>query len=114
MSHALNSYLRTHRKRKCLSQEELAYLLGFATPAKVSRHELLQRRPDLQTAFGCQVLFNAPAHEIFPGFYAEVEQSVLTRAHSLHGKLESGFKSARTMHKIEFLAILLSRGDIAH
>ena len=114
MSYALNSYLRTHRKRKCLSQEELAYLLGFSSPAKVSRHEMLRRHPDLQTAFGCQVLFDAPAHEVFPGFYAKVEQTVIIRAQSLHEKLESGFKSARTMHKIEFLNALLSRSDTAH
>src|ERR1700680_3981767 len=42
-------YLRSYRRQAHLSQKELAYLLGAATPAKVSRYESGLRIPSLES-----------------------------------------------------------------
>lgn len=111
MSFALDNYLRTYRRRACLSQEELSYLLGLSSDTKISRIERRHRKPDLETAFACQSIFSVPAHEMFPGFYAEVEQTIITRARSLRKKLEQCPQNAKTKHKIEQLDDLLRRAD---
>jgi len=42
MSHKLQNYLRTYRKRNSLSQDEMAFLLGCQSGTKVSRMSDLQ------------------------------------------------------------------------
>src|SRR5258708_38807061 len=46
----LHNYLRAHRKRLGLSQDEVAYLLGAESGAKVCRYERLVRGASLETA----------------------------------------------------------------
>ena len=67
MAHRLPNYLRTHRKRAGLSQDEVAFLLGCRSGAKVSRYERLARRLSLETAFAYEALFGVPARELFAG-----------------------------------------------
>ena len=55
MSHKLQNYLRTYRKRSGLSQDEVAFLLGCQTGAKVSRYEPFARKPSLETLFAYEV-----------------------------------------------------------
>src|SRR5437867_3213533 len=81
------SYLRTYRKRGDLTQSEVAFLLGCESGTKLSRYERLVRQPNLKTAFACQAIFGIPAHEMFPGLYAEVEQTLAKRAHQLSERL---------------------------
>src|SRR5881227_3237850 len=45
----LPNYIRTYRKRSCLTQDEVAFLLGSKSGASVSRHERFKQTPDLQT-----------------------------------------------------------------
>lgn len=87
MSQRTHNYLRTHRKRAGLTQDELALLLGCKSGTKVSRYERLTREPNLETAFACQAIFGVPAHELFPGIYQNVEQIIKKRAELLKEKL---------------------------
>ena len=107
----MDSYLRTYRKHSCFSQNELAFLFGHSSDTKISRVERRHRQPDIEMVFGSVVIFKKPAHEIFPGFYAEVEQAIITRARSLRKKLEQSPQNAKTKHKIELLNNLLKRAD---
>ena len=74
MESRIPSYLRTYRKRYGLTQDEVAFLLGCQSGTKVSRFERLARKPNLETALACEVVFGIPAHELFPRAYAEVEK----------------------------------------
>jgi transcriptional regulator with XRE-family HTH domain len=87
MSQRTHNYLRAHRKRTGLTQDELALLLGCKDGTKVSRYERLCRAPNLETAFACQAILGVPAHELFPGIYQNVEHVIKERAEQLKKKL---------------------------
>ena len=80
---SLSNYLRTHRKRLALSQEEVAFLVGakgMEKGIKVSRDENHAREPSLQTALAYEVIYGTPVRELFAGLYARVERQVGKRA----------------------------------
>ena len=88
MTHKLPNYLRVHRKRAGLSQDEVAQLLGHLSGAHLSRYENFRYTPALAAAFAFEVIFQAPARDLFAGVYQEVEQSVVSRAGFLVRRLE--------------------------
>ena len=53
----------------------------------------------------CQVVFGIPAHELFPGVFAEVEKTVTERARQLSVRLqeERGPGSSGVRHKLAML-----------
>ena len=80
---SLSNYLRTHRKRLALSQEEVAFLLGvngMEKAIKVSRDENFVREPSLQFALAYEAIYGTPVRELFAGLYEQVEQKVAERA----------------------------------
>ena len=89
MAHRLPNYLKTYRKRAGLSQDEVAFLLGCRSGAKVSRYERLARRPSLETAFAYEAVFGVPARELFAGVFEKVEEQIKKRARVLAGKLNA-------------------------
>lgn len=102
---SLSNYLRTHRKRLSLSQEEVAFLLGargMDKGIKVSRDENHVRKVNLETALAYQVIYGIPVGELFAGLYAKVEQEVMERAKFLrHRKTgKSNPKRAETIAKL--------------
>ena len=107
------SYLRTHRKRGGLTQNEMAFLLGCQSGTKISRFERLARRPNLRTALACQVIFGIPAHELFPGVFAEVEKHVSERARLLLDRLRADRKQDHTglRHKLAVLKAIAAAAE---
>ena len=87
MPQKLKSYLKTHRKRAGLTQDQLAFLLGCRCGVQISQYERLAKDPGLKTAFAFQLLFGVPAHEIFPGIYQRVQEDTLIRVQLLSQKL---------------------------
>jgi transcriptional regulator with XRE-family HTH domain len=83
MARKLDNYLKTHRKRAGLSQDEVAFLVGMSSGARVSRYERARRLPSLETAFAYQALFDLPLKELFPGVYNTVTHKMQKRAHVL-------------------------------
>lgn len=71
-SHSLQNYLRMYRKRAGLSQDEVAFLLGVKSGAKVSRYERRRRVPPLETALAYEAIFRIPVRELFLGTYEQV------------------------------------------
>ena len=83
---SLSNYLRTHRKRLTLSQEEVAFLIGvkgMSKAIKVSRDENLAREPSLHTALAYEVIYGTPIRKLFPSLYGQIEREVAERARFL-------------------------------
>lgn len=103
------NYLLTYRKRSALSQEEVAYLLGSRSGAKVCRYERFFREPGLQTALAYEVIFDRSVSELFPALFEKAQMEVRARAKKLEAKA-SGVNSTRlAARKREALASILSR-----
>lgn len=101
--HKLPNYLRTYRKRAGLTQDEMAYLLGCRSGAKVSRYEHFSRQPNLKTVFAYQIIFHVPADKLFPGIYHEIEDITSERTKLLSHRLEKAQRNRITARKIEVL-----------
>jgi transcriptional regulator with XRE-family HTH domain len=104
----LPNYLRMHRKRASLSQDEVAFLLGCQTGAKVSRYERFSRQPNVETVFACEVIFGIPARELFAGVYQKVEETIKQRAQVLAGKLNAGKPDRFKRRKLDKLTAISS------
>jgi transcriptional regulator with XRE-family HTH domain len=83
VSSQLPNYLLSNRKRLALSQDEVAFLLGTKSGAKVSRYERFTRMPSLETALAFEVIFQRAPSELFGGLYQQIEQEVAARAKAL-------------------------------
>ena len=112
MPQKLQNYLRTYRKRSSLSQDEVAFLLGCQSGTKVSRYEHSQRKPTLETLFAYEVMFGAPARELFAGVYQMVEKWILNRTQLLTRKLSRVTPTPMAARKLQILkAITSGSGD---
>src|SRR5712691_258127 len=99
ISPQLPNYLRANRKRLALSQDEVAFLLGTQSGAKVCRYERFVREPSLETAFAFEAVFQRPAREIFGGLYQKIEKEVAARAKLLTYKKDRRKPNRQTDHK---------------
>ena len=79
----LTNYLRSNRKRLALSQDEVAFLLGGESGAKISRYENFTRVPSLETALALEAIYKRAASELFGGLYQKAERKVAVRAKML-------------------------------
>lgn len=98
----LSQYLHAYRLRSALSEQELATLLGVKSASNISRVETGARKPTIETALICQVLFDIPPAELFPKLYDDIEEAVMRRVHTLHERLQ-GDPSPNTRAKLNFL-----------
>jgi transcriptional regulator with XRE-family HTH domain len=112
MSHKLENYLRTYRKRSGLSQDVVAFLLGCQAGTKVSRYERFARKPSLETLFAYEVVFGAPARELFSGAYQKVEKKILNRAQLLTRKLSRATPTPMATRKLTILKAITSGSGI--
>ena len=112
MSHKLQNYLRTYRKRSGLSQDEVAFLLGCQKGTKVFRYERFVRKPSLETLFAYEVVFGAPVRELFAGAYQKVEKRISNRAQLLTRKLNRATPDRMATRKLEILQAITSGSGI--
>ena len=103
----LSNYLLSNRKRSALSQEDVAFLLGTQSGAKVSRHERFAREPGLRTALAYEAIYQRSASELFSGLYGEIERAVAARAKALATK--TGKPSRQSAQRRQTLATLAGR-----
>ena len=108
MSAPLNSYLKTYRLRTGLTEEDVAFLIGGANGAVVSRHEQLGRQPELPTVLAYEAIYRAPVRDLFAGLYQKVERETLERARLLIEKLSARRLDRLTAHKLAVLRSLVS------
>jgi transcriptional regulator with XRE-family HTH domain len=107
-SRRLPNYLRTFRKRTGLSQEEVAFLLGCQSGNKASRYERRTRKPNLETILAYELVFGAPARELFAGIFDDVADATLKRAQALAEKLKQNRANLLIAQKLETLEAINS------
>lgn len=103
---SLPNYLRTHRKRHMLSQEEVAFLLGVRgmnRGIKVCRDENYVREPSLETALAYETIYGVPVRQLFAGVYERAERNVAAQA-----KLLSYRTSPKPNEKLQELVARLT------
>lgn len=105
---ALPNYLRSHRKRAGLTQDEMAFLLGRTNGKKVSRYECNQRRPRLETVLAYEILFRTPARDLFPGVFHQIQQETMTRTTTLARRLGKRHPNPSTSRKLTVLLDITS------
>ncbi len=99
----LPNYLRTYRRRAALSQDEVAFLLGVQSGAKVCRYERFSRTPSLETALAFQVVFCASTRNLFGGLYQKIERDVGKRAAMLARRLTHSKQDGPMARKLDAL-----------
>ena len=104
----LPNYIRRYRKRACLTQEEVAFLLGSKSSASISRHERFKQTPDLQTLLAYEMLFGTPVRNLFSSKHEEVERKLRRRMRLLIRKLTRAGEGRRIAKKIETLTAHLA------
>jgi hypothetical protein len=104
----VSCYVRTRRLHAALTQEELRVLLPRAGRDRVSATERELRPPNGQEILAYEVIFGLSPRELFPGYYAEVEEAVIDHAYALHRTLE-GKKDKKSAKKRVFLEGILAR-----
>lgn len=114
MAEKLPTYLRTHRKRGALTQEQLAYLVGYQSRVSIAQLERSSAQPSLETALACQVLFGVPIEELFPGIYRKVVQNIIPRVEAMSEELPDGDTSAAKLKRRLLQAILFRHSARRH
>ena len=110
-SSPLPNYLRTNRKRLTLTQEEVAFLLGFrglGKGSKVCKDEKFTHEPNLGTAMAYKAIYQKPICELFAGLYQRIEREVASRAKTLNLRKDRG-NQEQAAHRRQFLADLAAR-----
>lgn len=106
-NHSLPNYLRARRKSAGLSQEEIAFLLGFDS-SHICRYERFRRTPGFRIAIAFEVIFKAPIRVLFHGDYRTVERGIRRRAKRLITRLRKREPGHLTDRKLEHLEKLLA------
>jgi len=88
MARTISTYLRTHRKRWTLSQDELAFLIGTKDRTLISRYESGERTPTKRELLACEIIFGTPCSELFPRYRRSIEETVARRTVAFLAKLE--------------------------
>jgi transcriptional regulator with XRE-family HTH domain len=107
-SHKLPNYIRVYRKRLGLSQNEVAFLLGWHNASQPSRYEHFSRMPMVRTALALSVILQVSVRELFSGEYQEVENSVRRQAQRLEARLTTESPNQPTARKLAALRAILS------
>src|SRR5438552_454227 len=105
----LPNYLRAHRKRAALSQDEMAFLLGGKNGARISRYERCRQTPHLRTLISYELLFGTPVRELYGGIAKEVEHNLKRRAKLLIRRLKKSGIGYLTSRKIKILLAFIGR-----
>lgn len=107
-SHKLPNYVRVHRKRLGLSQNEVAFLLGWRNASQPSRYEHFSRIPTLRTALALSVVLRVSVQELFSGEYQKVGKAVCRQAERLEARLATRNPDRPTARKLAVLKMILS------
>jgi transcriptional regulator with XRE-family HTH domain len=112
-SQKLPNYVRLYRKRFGLSQQEVAFLLGWRDGSQHSRYEHFSCTPGLRTALALAVIFRVSVCELFLGEYQKVESAVCRQAQRLKGRLAAENPDQRNARKLALLETIVS-ADVNH
>ena len=100
-------YLRTRRMEWCLSQKEVASLLG-SHRGRVSKVERGLAQPEASELFAYAFVFGCTPESLFPAYADEIQDAVMAGAYRLSQRLE-GNESPKARRKSELLQTMLNR-----
>jgi|HubBroStandDraft_5_1064220.scaffolds.fasta_scaffold332912_2 DNA-binding XRE family transcriptional regulator len=114
LNEPLANYLRAHRKKTGLTQDDLARVLGFTNRDAISRHERFGAVPTLLVALSYEILYGAPISEIFAGLTETVELNVEAQLADFETYLgqqsAAGPRAAAIARKLQWLSERRSAG----
>lgn len=99
----LRNYLRVHRRRWQLTQEQLAFFFGYAEQSIIARLERDERAIALHVAYGCELLFSARPRDVFSAAIDRVEESLVQRIHALRDRLSQTGAGQNVAVKLQLL-----------
>lgn len=105
------NYLRTHRLKTALSQDDVAFLLGLESGANVSRHETGARVPELERVLAYAVLYQTQVEVLYPEECRQVEADISSRAPELAERVEKEAPSPLRERKLSVLRDLAARNE---
>lgn len=108
MSTRLPHYLRTYRKRAGFTQDEMAFLFGCKSSAKILKYERFRRQPNLSTIFSYQTIFDTPPHVLFAGVFQKAGLRTHKRAQLLFKKLSREKLTPLVARKLDALKSVAS------
>lgn len=65
------------------TRKQVAHLLGYTTPTSIARIEQGNRRPDLHTALGFEILYRTPIAYLYAPLYAELRDALRAKEAAL-------------------------------
>lgn len=110
VNHTLPNYLRSRRKSIGLSQEEIAFLLGFDS-SHISRYERFTRSPGFKIAVAFEVIFKMPVRDLFSGDYRTIERAIRVRARHLAKRLMKQKADHLTERKLAHLRKIIGETE---
>ncbi len=110
----LPNYLRTYRRRARLSQEEVAFLIGFKRGARICRYERRRQTPNLRTLLAYEFLLRTPIRELYGGVAEEVERGVRQRVRLLIRRLTKPKPCRGAERKLGFLSTVCGEPPPPH
>jgi transcriptional regulator with XRE-family HTH domain len=81
--------IRQFRLEKGLTQQELAFILGYENASSLSNIETGRQLPSLTTALKLSVALQRLVADIFPNLYEEIREPVVCRRVDLFTRRES-------------------------
>jgi transcriptional regulator with XRE-family HTH domain len=102
VNHKLPNYIPARRKTSGLSQEEIAFLLGFDS-SHISRYERFRRTPGFRIAIAFEVIFKTSIRLLFLGDYHTIENAIRRRAKHLARRLKNQTPNHLTDRKLVHL-----------
>ena len=73
------NHLVVYRRRRGLSQKEVARLLNDTSADMLSRYECGYVLPPLPAALGLEIIYRVPAAFLFPNLYDELRHEIRAR-----------------------------------
>ena len=107
----LENYLLTYRKKSELAQRDVAFLLGCASGAKVSKYERFRRIPTLPAVFAYETILGKPARVLFAGMHERIERKTLERVRLLAERLGARQAHPAVTRKVLRLQLLISGAE---
>lgn len=107
--HIIAPYLKALRRRSAFSQEDVAFLLGAFTGARVSRHETGACAPPLEVALAYEVIFEVAIADIYEDDVLRIVAQIHKQARTLHESLAFRLKDPLRQEKRAALERIIKR-----
>lgn len=78
-----------YRKRMGFSQRQVAALLGYSSPTRLSHYERGGRLPNLVTALKLEIIYRVPVAFLYPEHYARLKAVIREKEERLQRSLSN-------------------------